>query len=162
VAASDSPTVPAPLRFSEPPDCAPYLLASGTPVSTPAETRAVALAFFAAGKRENVEEMDATIALDATMWFAGVGCIDRSKWGPAHYAADRPKATYVRVELKSLLIEGDRAVLEMLTERSWPGGGYLKFHSIHLWVSQGKIVSLRQYSVDVSRRPDFGPETAHR
>jgi ketosteroid isomerase-like protein len=106
--------------------------------------------FYEAGKREDVEEMDATIAVDATMWFAGHGCVDRSKWGPAHSGRDRPTATFVRVELKSLLVEGDKAVLEMITEKIWPGGGYLKFHSIHLWVSQGKIVALRQYIVDAN------------
>jgi hypothetical protein len=147
-----------PLRIPEPAECPPYRIEPGTPVSTAEETRAVAMAFFEAGKHENIEEMDAMVAPDATMWFAGSGCIDRSKWGPAHNDPDRPKATFVRVEFKSLLVEGDKAVLEMLTERIWPGGAYLKYHSIHLWVSQGKIISLRQYSRDARPAKEAGPK----
>jgi ketosteroid isomerase-like protein len=145
------------VRIPEPPECPLYRIKSGTPVSTPEETRAAALAFYEAGRRENVEEMDATMAADATMWFAGFGCVDRSRWGPAHYTPDRPRPTFVRVEMKSLLIEGDRAILEMITEQAWPGGGYLKYHSIHLWVSGGKIVSVRQYSVDARPLSEAGP-----
>jgi hypothetical protein len=144
-------------RIASPPECPPYRVKPGTPVSTPEETRAAAMAFVEAGKRGNVEEMDATMTPDATMWFAGFGCVDRSQWGPAHYAHDHGPPTFVRVELTSLLVEGDRAVLEMITEQAWPGGGYLKFHSIHLWVSQGKIVSLRQYSADARPLNDSGP-----
>jgi ketosteroid isomerase-like protein len=153
--ASDPATRPD--RIPEPPECPLYGIEPGTPISTPEETRAAVMAFFEAGKRENVEEMDATMAPDATMWFAGYGCVDRSKWGPAHYTADRPKATFVRVELQSLLIEGDKAVLEMITERVSAGGSYLRYHSIHLWVSRGKIVSVRQYSVDARPAGEPGP-----
>jgi hypothetical protein len=135
-------------RIAEAVDCPPYEIKPGTPVATPDETRAAAMMFFEAGKRESVEEMDATMAADATMWFAGHGCVDRSQWGPAHYLQDRSKTTFVRIELKSLLVERDKAVLEMITEKTWQGGGYLKYHSIHLQVSEGKIVSVRQYSVD--------------
>jgi ketosteroid isomerase-like protein len=148
---------PASVRIPEPPDCPAYRVKAGTPISTARQTRAVAMAYYAAGKRENVEEMDATMAPDATLWFAGYGCVDRSKWASSHYSQDRPKSTFVRVELKSLLVEGDKAVLEMITEQAWPGGGYLKFHSIHVWVSNGKIVSLRQYSVDAKPLNDAGP-----
>ncbi len=139
---------PASVRIPEPPECAPYPDKAGTPASTTEETRKAAMAYFEAGKRQNVEEMDATMAPDATMWFAGTGCVDRSQFGPAHYNHNRPPSTFKRVEFKGLTVEGDRAVLEMITEQAWPGGGYLKFHSIHLRVSQGRIVDVRQYSVD--------------
>ena len=150
-------TTPASVRIPSPPECPPYPVAAGVAVSTPDETRAAAMAYFEAGKRQNVEEMDATMAPDATMWFAGFGCVDRSQFGPAHYAHSRPPSTFVRVELTDLVVEGDKAVIEMITEQAWPGGGYLKFHSIHLWVSQGKIVSVRQYSVDAQPLPENGP-----
>jgi hypothetical protein len=115
------------------------------------------MAFYSAGHRAQVEEMNATMAPDATMWFAGYGCVDRSKWVAAHDASGRPKSTFVRADLTSLMVEGDKAVLEMVTEQAWPGGGYLKYHSIHLWVSNGKIVSVRQYSVDAKPLNDVGP-----
>jgi hypothetical protein len=150
-------TLPPAVRIARPPDCAPYRIKPGTPVSTPEQTRAVAMSYYAAGKRENVEEMDAIMTLDATLWFAGYGCADRSKWASAHYDKGRPKSTFVGVELTSLLVEGDKAVLEMVTEQAWPGGGYLKYHSIHVWVSEGKIVSLRQYSVDAKPIGQSGP-----
>jgi hypothetical protein len=156
-APATAPPAPASVRIQEPPDCPPYRVKPGTPISTPAQTRKVAMQFYAAGKRENVQEMDSTMTADASMWFAGYGCVDRSKWAAAHYSEDRPKSTFVRVELKSLLVEGDKAVLEMLTEQAWPGGGYLKFHSIHLWVSNGKIISVRQYSVDAKPVANAGP-----
>jgi hypothetical protein len=156
-AAKDAAAAQPSVRIPEPPECQPYRVEPGTPVSTPEQTRAVAMAYYDAGKRQNVEEMDAMMTADAAMWFAGFGCVDRSKWGPAHYDPNRPKSSFVRVELKSLLVEGDKAVLEMITEQAWPGGGYLKFHSIHLWVSQGKIVSLRQYSVDARPLNEVGP-----
>jgi hypothetical protein len=139
---------PKSVRIPEPAECKPYPVKPGTPVSTPEETRAAAMAYFDAGYRHNVEEMDKTMVPDAHLWYAGFGCADRTKVIAGHYDSSRPKSTFVRVEFKSLLVEGDKAVLEMVTEQAWPGGGYLKFHSIHLWVSQGKIVSLRQYSVD--------------
>jgi ketosteroid isomerase-like protein len=148
---------PASVRIPQPPDCPPYQVKPGTPVSTAEQTRAVAMSYYAAGKRENVEEMDAIMTPDATIWFAGYGCADRSKWASAHYDKGRPKSTFVGVELKSLLVEGDEAVLEMVTEQAWPGGGYLKYHSIHVRVSNGKIVSLRQYSVDAKPLNVTGP-----
>jgi len=145
------------VRIPEPPDCPPYPIKPGTPVSTTEQTRAVAMAYYDAGERQDVEEMDAVMTPDAAMWFAGFGCVDRSQWGPAHYDDSRPKSTFVRVEFVSLMAEGDRAVLEMITEQAWPGGGYLKFHSIHMQVSLGKIVSLRQYSCDARPLSETSP-----
>jgi hypothetical protein len=147
-ASKDTTGDPTSVRIPEPPECPPYPVKPGTPVSTPEQTRAAAMAYFDAGHRQNVEAMDKTMVPDAHLWYAGFGCADRSKFVAGHYDPKRPKSTFVRVQFKSLLVEGDKAVLEMVTEQAWPGGGYLKFHSIHLWVSQGKIVSLRQYSVD--------------
>lgn len=146
------------VRISMPPDCAPYQVEPGAAVSTPEQTKEVALAYFAAGKRHDVEEMDAVMAEDATIWYAGSGCFDRTQWGPMHYANPHPPSEYIGVEMPSLIVEGDRAVMEMLTEQAWPGGGYLKFHSIHMWVSNGKIVSLRQYSVDAKPAANGSPE----
>jgi ketosteroid isomerase-like protein len=147
MAAEQKPLPPA-VRIPAPPECPPYKVKPGTPVSTAAETRALMERYFALGKEQNVEKMDSLMAPDATIWFAGTGCFDRSQWGPMHYS-DRPASVYVGVEFVSLLVEGDHAVLAMSTEQAWPGGGYHKQHSIHAWVSGGKIVQIRQYSVDV-------------
>ena len=146
-AADDAPLPPA-VRIPSPPECPPYKVKPGTPVSTAAETRAVLMQYFNLGKQHEVEKMFAVMAPDATIWYAGTGCFDRSQWIPMHYG-NRPPSQYIGVDFVSLIVEGDHGVLEMSTEQAWPGGGYHKQHSIHAWVSGGKIVELRQYSVDV-------------
>lgn len=152
VAAPAAAPLPPSVRIPEPPECPPYVIAPGTPVSTPEQTRAAVMAFVEAGKRHDVEEMDSTMAPDATQWFAGSGCVDRTQWGPAHYANPHPPSDFIRVELTGLVVEGDRAALQMITEQAWPGGGYLRFSSIHVRVSNGKIVELRQYSIAANGR----------
>ena len=139
--------LPPSVRIAEPPDCPAYHIKPGTPVSTSKQTRAAVLAYIDAGKRHDVEAMNKTMAPDATLWYAGTGCADRTKFVSSHNFP-HPPSTFVRVQPQSLIVEGDKAALLMITEQAWPGGGSLKFHSIHMLVSLGKIVSLRQYSVD--------------
>lgn len=104
------------------------------------ETRKVALALFEG--MESVEAMDALLASDADWWGVGAGTLDRSIFVPVHKPyVDRPEPTYRRTKLLGLVVEGERAAIEMEWEISWPD---VTYHHV-LIVRDGKIVSMRMY-----------------
>jgi ketosteroid isomerase-like protein len=108
------------------------------------ETRKVALALFEG--MESVEAMDALLASDADWWGVGAGTLDRSIFVAVHKPyVDRPEPTYRRTKLLGLVVEGERAAIEMEWEISWPDVTYHQFYHHVLIVRDGKIVSMRMY-----------------
>jgi ketosteroid isomerase-like protein len=108
------------------------------------ETRKVALALFEG--MESVEAMDALLASDADWWGVGAGTLDRSIFVPVHKPyVDRPEPTYRRTKLLGLVVEGERAAIEMEWEISWPDVTYHQFYHHVLIVRDGKIISMRMY-----------------
>lgn len=109
-----------------------------------AATRKVALALFEG--MESVDAMDALIARDAEWWGVGAGALDRSIFVPVHKPyVDRPEPTYRRTKLLGLVVEGERAAIEMEWEISWPDVTYHQFYHHVLIVRDGKIQSMRMY-----------------
>lgn len=107
-------------------------------------TRKVALALFEG--MESVEAMDALLAPDAEWWGIGVGNLDRSIFVPVHKPyVDRPEPTYRRTKLLGLIVDGERAAIEMEWEISWPDVTYHQFYHHVLIVRDGKIQSMRMY-----------------
>ena len=107
-------------------------------------TRKVALALFEG--MESVEAMDALLASDADWWGIGAGKLDRSIFVPVHKPyVDRPEPTYRRTRLLGLIVDGERAAIEMEWEISWPDVTYHQFYHHVLIVRDGKIQSMRMY-----------------
>ena len=116
----------------------------GLSSSTEAETRRVALALFDA--MEDIAAMDALISPDATIWTLGAGYLNRNDFYPIHapYIA-RPEPTSRRTKLHGLMVEGERAAIEMEWEISWPDVTYHQFYHHVLIVRDGKIQAMRLY-----------------
>ncbi|MDB5688122.1 MAG: hypothetical protein JWR77_2711 [Rhizorhabdus sp.] len=109
-----------------------------------AETRAVALALFEG--MESVEAMDALLAPDAEWWGIGVGPLDRSHFVPVHKPyVDRPEPLSRRTKLLGLIVDGERAAIEMEWEIAWADVTYHQFYHHVLIVRNGKIQSMRMY-----------------
>jgi ketosteroid isomerase-like protein len=136
--------------------------------STTEETRAVALALFEASRRSGAgavhvevsgaEEIDALLAPDATWWIAGAGYVPRNLFVKAHELAaggPPPEPTHFRMELVGLVVDGDRAAIEMELDTAWDGGEYKQNYHHAIQVSDGKIVSLRQYSRNATNTTPF-------
>jgi len=111
---------------------------------TSAETRRVALALFAA--MEDIAAMDALIAPDATLWTLGAGYLNRDDFYPIHKPyIERPEPTSRSTILHGLIVDGERAAIEMEWEISWPDVTYHQYYHHVLIVRDGKIQSLRLY-----------------
>lgn len=108
------------------------------------ETRRVALALFAA--MEDIAAMDSLIAPDATLWTLGAGYLNRADFYPIHRPyIERPEPTFRRTILHGLIVQGDRAAIEMEWEISWPDVTYHQYYHHVLIVHDGLIQSLRLY-----------------
>ncbi len=115
-----------------------------TKTSSTEETRRVALALFES--MEDIAGMDALIAPDADLWTLGNGPLAREHFYPVHKPyLDRPEPTYRRTKLHGLLVDGERAAIEMEWEISWPDVTYHQFYHHVLIVRDGKIQSMRMY-----------------
>jgi ketosteroid isomerase-like protein len=121
--------------------------------STTEETRRVAEAFYEAATGGGAEAMDALISEDATWWILGHGYRDRSKFlATLQKAAEGMRAdgplTIVssKNDLIALIADGDRAAIEFERDIVWEGGGYHQNYHIGLQVSDGMVVSLREYA----------------
>lgn len=120
------------------------------------ETRQVALALFEG--MEDVDVMDSLIAEDAQWWGIGVGKLDRAFFRPSHQPyLDRPEPSYRRTKLHGLLVDGERAAIEMEWEISWPDVTYHQFYHHVLEVRDGKIISMRMY-LDVNEGAKLFPQ----
>ena len=128
---------------------------STSPDATAAETRRVALALFAA--MEDIAAMDALIAPDATVWTLGAGYLNRDDFYPIHKPyIDRPEPTSRRTQLHGLIVDGERAAIEMEWEISWPDVTYHQYYHHVLIVRDGLIRSLRLYQDPVEGAKLFG------
>jgi ketosteroid isomerase-like protein len=108
------------------------------------ETRRVALALFEA--IEDIAAMDALIAPDATVWALGGGYLNRADFLAIHKPyMDRPAPIARRTTLHGLMVDGERAAIEMEWEISWPDVTYHQFYHHVLTVRDGKIQSMRLY-----------------
>jgi ketosteroid isomerase-like protein len=121
--------------------------------STTEETRAVAEAFYAAATGGGAQAMDALISKDASWWILGHGYRDRSKFlatlekAAEGMNANGPiKITSAKNDLIALIADGDRAAIEFERNIEWEGGGYHQNYHIGLQVSDGMVVSLREYA----------------
>jgi ketosteroid isomerase-like protein len=136
--------------------------------STTEQTRAVALALFEASRRSGAgavfvevggpAEMDALLHPEATWWIAGAGFVPRSLFVKAHQLAaggPPPLPTRFSMELVSLVVDGDRAAIEMALDTAWEGGEYQQNYHHAIQVSDGKIISLRQYSRNATNTTPF-------
>jgi ketosteroid isomerase-like protein len=109
-----------------------------------ADTRRVALALYEG--MEDVQVMDSLIAPDADLWVNGAGKLDRKEFVAVHKAyTDRPPPTSRRTALHGLIVDGERAAIEMEWEISWPDITYHQYYHHVLIVRQGKIASMRMY-----------------
>jgi ketosteroid isomerase-like protein len=97
--------------------------------------------------------MDALISKDASWWILGHGYRDRSKFLPTlQKAADGMNANgplkilSATNELIALIADGDRAAIEFERNMVWEGGGYHQNYHLALQVSDGMVVSLREYA----------------
>ncbi len=117
---------------------------TGAANATEAETRRVALALFEA--MEDIAAMDALIAPDATVWALGGGYLNRDDFYPIHKPyIDRPEPTSRRTVLHGLIVDGERAAIEMEWEISWPDVTYHQFYHHVLIVRDGLIQTMRLY-----------------
>lgn len=108
------------------------------------ETRRVALALF--DVIEDIPAMDALIAPDATIWALGGGYLNRADFLAIHQPyIDRPEPLSRRTKLHGLIVDGERAAIEMEWEISWPDVTYHQFYHHVLIVRDGKIQSMRLY-----------------
>jgi len=121
--------------------------------STTEETRKVAEAFYEAATGGGAEAMDALISSEASWWILGHGYRDRSKFlatlqkAAEGMQADGPlKIISANNELLALIADGDRAAIEFERDIVWEGGGYHQNYHVALQVSDGKVVSLREYA----------------
>lgn len=111
---------------------------------TSEETRRVALELFE--KMEDIAAMDALIAPDAELWTLGYGTMNRADFYPIHKPyIDRPEPTYRRTTLHGLIVDGERAAIEMEWEISWPDVTYHQYYHHVLIVRNGMIQSMRLY-----------------
>lgn len=118
--------------------------AEATQTDTEEETRRVATALFEA--MEDIPALDALIAPDATVWVLGAGYLNRADFIAIHKPyIDRPEPTARRTKLHGLIVDGERAAIEMEWEISWPDVTYHQFYHHVLTVRDGKIQSLRLY-----------------
>lgn len=112
--------------------------------ATSEETRRVAIALFEA--MEDIPAMDALIAPDATIWALGDGYFDRADFLAIHKPyMDRPEPVARRTKLHGLVVDGERAAIEMEWEISWPDVTYHQFYHHVLIVRDGLIRSMRLY-----------------
>ena len=110
--------------------------------ATSEETRRVAIALFEA--MEDIPAMDALIAPDATIWALGGGYFDRADFLAIHKPyMDRPEPVARRTKLHGLVVDGERAAIEMEWEISWPDVTYHQFYHHVLIVRDGLIRSMR-------------------
>ena len=108
-------------------------------------TREIALALF--NSIADIEAQDALLAPDAKLWVVGTGELDRSKFVEVHKPyLDRPAPISSRPTLHGLVVEGERAAIEMEWEVSWPDLTYHQYYHHVLIVRDGKICSMRMYS----------------
>jgi ketosteroid isomerase-like protein len=121
--------------------------------STTQETRRVAEAFYQAATGGGAEAMDALISPDASWWILGHGPRDRSKFlstlqkAAEGMSADGPlKIISSQNDLIALIAEGDWAAIEFERDIVWEGGGYHQNYHLALRVSDGLVVSLREYA----------------
>ena len=118
--------------------------ATDASTDTSQETRRVALALFAA--MEDIPAMDALLAPDATVWALGGGYLNCADFIAIHKPyIDRPQPTARRTTLHGLMVDGERAAIEMEWEISWPDVTYHQFYHHVLTVRDGKIQSMRLY-----------------
>ncbi|MFH2044681.1 MAG: nuclear transport factor 2 family protein [Pseudomonadota bacterium] len=109
------------------------------------ETRRVALAFFES--MEDINAIDTLLAPDAKLWVVGTGELERSKFISVHKPLlDRPAPLSSRTTLLGLVVEGERASIEMEWEVSWSDLTYHQFYHHVLMIRDGKIYSIRMYS----------------
>lgn len=121
--------------------------------STTEETRKVAQAFYEAATGGGGEAMDALLAPDATWWILGHGYRDRSKFlrtlqkAAEGMSADGPiEVLSSRQDLISMVVEGDRAVIEFERDIQWQGGGYEQAYVLSLQVRDGLVIAFREYA----------------
>lgn len=121
--------------------------------STTDETRRVAEAFYEAATGGGAQAMDALISSDASWWILGHGYRDRSKFlqtlekAAEGMNANGPlKILSAKNDLIALIADGDRAAIEFERDIVWEGGGYHQNYHIALQVSDGMVVSLREYA----------------
>ena len=108
-------------------------------------TRELALTFY--DLMADIVALDKLIAPDAKLWVVGTGELDRSKFVEVHKPLlDRPEPLSSRTVLHGLVVEGERAAIEMEWEASWPDLTYHQFYHHVLMVRDGKICSMRMYS----------------
>jgi ketosteroid isomerase-like protein len=121
--------------------------------STTEETRKVAQAFYVAATEGGAEAMDALLSPDASWWILGHGPRDRSKFlstlakAAEGMASQGPiKLISSRNDLLALVADGDCATVEFERDIQWEGGGYQQNYVLSLRVSDGTVVSLREYA----------------
>jgi ketosteroid isomerase-like protein len=97
--------------------------------------------------------MDGLLSPDAVWWILGHGFRDRSRFletlnkAAEGMSANGPlEITSARNDLLALLADGDRAAIEFERDIVWDGGGYHQNYHLALQVSDGKVVSLREYA----------------
>ncbi len=99
------------------------------------------------GEVSGAHEIDALLHPDATWWILGAGYVPRNLFMKAHelVAEEPPTPTFLRFDLVGLVVEGDRAAIEMEIETTWDGGEYRNQYHHAIKVSDGLIMELRQY-----------------
>jgi ketosteroid isomerase-like protein len=127
--------------------------------SSTEETRRVAEAFYEAATGGGAQAMDALISSDASWWILGHGYRDRSKFlqtlqkAAEGMAANGPlKILSTKNDLIALIADGDRAAIEFERDIVWEGGGYHQNYHLALQVSDGMVVSLREYASGAAAR----------
>ncbi|MCU1346917.1 MAG: hypothetical protein JWL70_3183 [Acidimicrobiia bacterium] len=111
------------------------------------------------GEVSGAHEIDALLAPDATWWIVGVGNVPRNLFMKAHelVAEEPPVPTSLRFDLVNLVVEGDRAAIEMEIDTTWDGGEYRNNYHHSIKVSDGLITELRQYQGAAPAKRVFKP-----
>lgn len=110
-----------------------------------AETRRVALAF----ANGSVDEQDRLLAPNTLFWALGVGYLDRAQYIAMHQPKSGPvkgKPTSARMTINHVLVDGDKADIDMEKYIVWPEFTYDQKYNILFQVQGGEICLLKIFS----------------
>jgi hypothetical protein len=111
------------------------------------ETRAIALKFF----KSNTDEEVKMLTADAYIWSAGMGEIDRSRWGEIHKPrpggqSDHGKPLSHKQTINYVTADGDRAAIDYENYVVFKDFIYdQKYHNLVV-VRDGKVCALKLYN----------------
>ena len=96
-----------------------------------------------------VEEQDALLAPDALFWALGIGYLNRDQYVAMHKPGSGPargKPTSYKQTINNVIVQGDKAAIDMDKLVVWPDFTYDQHYSIIYQVQNDKICLLKIFS----------------